>query len=466
MEQFSRALPGCHEKIVRRLVEIFSRMHQPVYLVGGYVRNLLLGLPPSDLDIASPVLPEQLLQAAQEQGIQSVRIVNPTLGTVLLELDGEKIEHTTFRRESYAPGGGHTPQKVWIGASLAEDARRRDFAVNALYLDLQTREILDPTGRGLMDIAKRQLRSAREDAEEMIRDDALRLLRLVRFACQLDFNIEKELFCAAKRYARQINAISKERIGAELQKILLADTAYALDRRRPTARRAVILLEALGILTQLVPEFEGYREVGQCKYHKYNIFLHTAGTVAETPPELVLRMAALFHDVGKMTVWRQSGRMLGHDKVGEQIAQKRLPLLGMDKKTTESVCRLVREHMYDLNGQARESKIRRKIQSMGYENFERLILLREADFVGSGYEKRPIETAEKFRRIMQTMQREKAPMSVRELEITGADLMQRYGIEGRQLGEVLRALLDECLLRPSQNNRRQLLCMAARYIRP
>ena len=127
----------------------------------------------------------------------------------MLEIDGEKIEHTTFRKESYAPGGGHTPNQVWIGATLEEDAQRRDFSVNALYLDLQKRQLLDPTKRGLEDIQRRRLRSARSSAEEMISDDALRLLRLVRFACQLDFSIEKELFCAARCYASQIQAISK-----------------------------------------------------------------------------------------------------------------------------------------------------------------------------------------------------------------------------------------------------------------
>ena len=205
----------------------------------------------------------------------------------------------------------------------------------------------------------------------------IHILRLIRFACQLDFSIEKELFRAARRYAPQIRAISKERIAAELKKILLSDTAYALKRRQPAARKAVILLETTGVLTQLIPEFEGYRALGQCKYHKYNIFLHTANTVGWTPPDLILRYAALFHDVGKVITWQKSGRMIGHDKLGAEIAARRMSLLGVDKRTTELACRLVREQMYDLNGQARESRIRLKIQSMGYENFARLILLRE-----------------------------------------------------------------------------------------
>lgn len=464
MKSLDICFPPEHEIIVRQLAVMFEQADSPVYLVGGYVRNLLLGLPPADLDIASPLLPQQLMEIAQQNGVGSVHLVNPTLGTVLLEINGEKIEHTTFRRESYAPGGGHMPNQVWIGASLEEDAQRRDFSVNALYIDLQKRQLLDPTQRGLEDIQKRRLRSARNSAEEMIRDDALRLLRLIRFACQLDFSIEKELFRAARRYAPQIRAISKERIAAELKKILLSDTAYALKRRQPAARKAVILLETTGVLTQLIPEFEGYRALGQCKYHKYNIFLHTANTVGWTPPDLILRYAALFHDVGKVITWQKSGRMIGHDKLGAEIAARRMSLLGVDKRTTELACRLVREHMYDLNGQARESKIRLKIQSMGYENFARLILLREVDFLGSGYEQKPVETAEKFRMIMEKMQKEGAPMQIRDLDITGNDLIQHYGIQGRQVGEILQALLHECLLHPTQNQRQHLLRIAGRHI--
>ncbi|MEI3416886.1 MAG: hypothetical protein V8Q43_04940 [Christensenellaceae bacterium] len=219
------------------LQALFAAKGAQGYLVGGYVRNLLLGLPPADLDIASALLPEEVVQAAAAAGFSETRIVNARLGTVLLQMGGEKIEHTTFRRESYAAGGGHTPARVEIGATLLEDALRRDFAVNALYMRLTDGEVLDPTGRGLADIAARRLRSARACAAEMIRDDALRLLRLVRFACQLDFQIESVLFRAAREYAGQIHAISRERIAAEMQKILLSDTAYALPRRIPAAQR-------------------------------------------------------------------------------------------------------------------------------------------------------------------------------------------------------------------------------------
>ena len=459
-------LSPAHETIIQTLCVIFKKAGKPAYLVGGYVRNLLMGLPPADLDIASPLLPEQLKEAAQAVGIGNAKIVNPRLGTVLLEIGGEKIEHTTFRKESYAPGGGHQPESVTIGVSLQEDALRRDFAVNALYMDIFSREILDPTGRGLEDIRLRRLRSARPCAEEMIRDDALRLLRMIRFSCQLDLRIDKELFQAARRYSDQITVVSKERIYTEMNKILLSDTVYALPHKWHPVRRGILLLELVGILTRLVPEFEGYRTTGQCKYHKYHVFVHTACTAAHTPPDLTLRWAALFHDVGKMPIWKQNGRMLGHDRLGEQITLQRMQQMGADKKTTRDAAELVREHMYDLDGRTRESKLRRKIQKMGYTQFARLIQLREADFLGCGYEQLPVETAEKFRALMTRMQQEKVPMNIAELAIDGSDLIQAYGLHGKAIGEVLQALLQECLIKPSQNTRERLLRMAGRYIRP
>ena len=139
------------EGLARELRALCAELDTPVYVVGGYVRGSLLGLPPADVDIASAALPEQVLAAAARMGVQAA-LVHRTLGTVELYLAGERVEHTAFRRESYAPGGGHAPQAVHLGATLLEDALRRDFSVNALYYDVAADKVLDPTGRGLADL--------------------------------------------------------------------------------------------------------------------------------------------------------------------------------------------------------------------------------------------------------------------------------------------------------------------------
>ncbi len=451
------------KQILSEIKKLFQRLGEEAYVVGGYVRNALLGFPPADMDLASPVPPDRLLAGAAELSFPAT-IVNRRLGTVELRILGERVEHTTFRRESYAPGGGHEPLEVEIGVSMEEDALRRDFSVNALYYNIFSERVEDPTGRGLSDMKRRRLRSTTADPADIIKDDALRLLRLVRFACELGFTIDPALFCAAREYAAQIEAISKERVLAELDKILLSDGKYPLNLPVPAPKRGLLYLEAMGILTRLVPEFAGYREVGACRYHKYNVFLHTVNTVAAVRRDRELRYAALFHDVGKPAVWKSTGKMLGHDVIGADIAALRLKEFRMDKKTAANVEALIRTHMYDLNGKARENKVRRKAQAMGYELFYKLADLREADFIGSGTEKLPVETAEKFRRIADKMKEEGTPMSVAELNIDGREIMERFGVSGPLVGEVLQALLDECVLSPRLNTEKKLREMAGRKI--
>ncbi len=452
---------GAQDRMILDKIEtLFAASGKKVYLVGGYIRNCLLSLPPSDMDIASSLLPEEVLHLAGDQGDIRARIVNLRLGTVEFCVSGRKIEHTTFRKESYGGDGFHTPRDVHIGVGLEEDAKRRDFSVNALYYELTERKVLDPTGRGREDICRRRLRAAVENPEDMIKDDALRLLRMVRQACELGFTIQKQLFCAAKKHVRNIHAISKERIGVEMDKILLSDTGYGLPQKVPAPLRAVLYLSALGLLEELIPEFAGAQDIGKCKYHKYNVYLHTARTVAYTPPDKILRYAALFHDVGKPNVWKTTGKMHEHDKLGAQIVQERLPALGVDKNTVREVALLVREHMYDLDGRTREGKVRGKAQTLGYETFYRLAALKEADVLGSGWAQRPVWTAEKFRLIAAKMQAEHTPMKLTDLDIRGTDLMERLGVRGKMVGELLAALLRECAANPSLNEKEKLLRVA------
>ncbi len=348
---------------------------------------------------------------------------------------------------------------------MQEDAMRRDFSVNALYADLRTGEVLDPTGRGLEDIRLKRLRSATEDPEVMIKDDALRLLRLVRFACQLEFDIDSELANKARIYSSQLASVSKERIAKEMDGILLADADDNEKRTHNNGSRAVVLLENLGLMRILIPEFEDYRHIGYGTYHKYSVYIHTAHVVGNVPADKVLKYAALLHDVAKPMIWRTTGTMHGHDIAGEEIAYSRMLAMGHDKKLSREVAVLVREHMYDLRGDAKENKIRKKIQTLGYETFERLIELRRADFLGSGREKEPVRTADKFTRIMDQMKDQKVPMQLSELNIRGSDIIKAYNIRGRMIGEVLDRLLSYCCMHPLKNTKENLLREAGDILR-
>ena len=424
----------------------------PVYLVGGCVRNALLGLPAADVDVASAALPEQVLAAAARMGAQAA-VVHQTLGTVELYLAGERIEHTAFRRESYAPGGGHAPENVRLGVSLKEDALRRDFSVNALYYDIAGDAVLDPTGRGFADLKKRRLRSARPNAEEMIRDDALRLLRM------LGFTIQKELFLQARRYAHQIAALPRERIAPELTKILLSDTAYDIPQKMPPQKRGLLYLKALGLLQTLIPEFARADEMGKCQYHKYSVLMHSICSCAAAPPDLVTRLAALLHDIGKPKAWLEQGNMHGHDAIGAPMAEERLLALGFAHKIAGQVRELVAAHMFDLDGKTRQVRVRRQVQRMGYEAFYRLADLREADAVGTGKARPPILIAEYFRETAARMKAEGIPMSPADLAISGKDL-QALGLKGPQIGQVLRRLVELCAADPGLNTPKRLLAQA------
>lgn len=446
------------KELRQALTALAQELGAPVYLVGGCVRGSLLGLPAADVDIASAALPEQVLAAAARMGVQAA-VVNRALGTVELYLAGERIEHTAFRRESYAPGGGHEPESVQLGASLKEDALRRDFSVNALYYDIAADAVLDPTGRGFADLEKRRLRSARPSAEEMVRDDALRLLRMVRFACQLGFTIEKELFLQARRYAHQIAALPRERIAPELTKILLSDTAYDIPQSVPPQKRGLLYLKTLGLLQILIPEFARADEMGKCQYHKYSVLMHSICSCAAAPPDLVTRLAALLHDIGKPVAWLEQGNMHGHDAIGAPMAEERLKALGFSHKIAGQVRVLVAAHMFDLDGKTRQVRVRRQVQRMGYEAFYRLADLREADVIGSGKARPPVLIAEYFREVAGKMKAEGIPMSPADLAISGKDL-QELGLRGPQIGQVLRRLVELCAGSPEQNTPKRLLAQA------
>ena len=446
------------KELRQALTALAQELGAPVYLVGGCVRGSLLGLPAADVDIASAALPEQVLAAAARMGVQAA-VVNRALGTVELYLAGERIEHTAFRRESYAPGGGHAPESVQLGASLKEDALRRDFSVNALYYDIAADAVLDPTGRGFVDLEKRRLRSARPSAEEMIRDDALRLLRMVRFACQLGFTIQKELFLQARRYAHQIAALPRERIAPELTKILLSDTAYDIPQSVPPQKRGLLYLKALGLMQILIPEFARADEMGKCQYHKYSVLMHSICSCAAAPPDLVTRLAALLHDIGKPVAWLEQGNMHGHDAIGAPMAEERLKALGFSHKIAGQVRVLVAAHMFDLDGRTRQVRVRRQVQRMGHEAFYRLADLREADVIGSGKARPPVLIAEYFREVAGKMKAEGIPMSPADLAISGKDL-QDLGLRGPQIGQVLQKLVELCAGSPEQNTPKRLLAQA------
>ena len=445
---------------LRPLAEAFTKENTEAFAVGGLVRNALLGLPPSDIDICSRLTPEQIVARMPHYGIRVIEKA-AEMGTVELHFDGVIVEHTTFRREAYADGGEHRPRMVAFGESLTDDAWRRDFSVNALYANLATGEISDPTG-GILDLERQIIRTTSADPDDILRSDALRVLRLVRFACELGFAIDEGTWQAAKRNAQKLKDIAQERRRQEFVKILLTDARYpALGRdalRSPL--RGLHLLDELDVWDVLVPEFNLARGMAQRPdHHRYDVLEHSFQVAAAAPATEKLRLAGLLHDVGKPDCKRETGKQYAHDKYGERISKRVLGDLRFPTKTIAEVSQLVEGHMYDIQHTAKTDTLRVKFAAWGRERTMEQILLREADIRGCGYDVDYV--AEDWRTLYETMLHDGTPFSERELAITGQQLMEASGLpEGKALGELKKKLFLHCVKHPQDNNLARLTQLA------
>lgn len=456
---------------LQQLARIFSDAGHVLYAVGGLPRNGLLGLPYSDMDVCSAVPPEQVLALCRENNITCIEKALK-FGTVEIHYSGAAFEHTTFRgAEQYAAGGAHRPISVQIGATLTEDAFRRDFTVNALYLNLQTGELLDPTG-GIADLTNNILRATSPDPHTILQDDGLRVLRLVRFAVQLGLTIEPATLAAAKDCAHLLQDIAWERKRDELVKILMADVRYPT---RPKPESPVLtglrLLEHIGCWPYLVPELlEGQGIHQRPRHHAYTVLEHGYHTAACIPAQELLRVAALLHDVGKPAALREKELpedagatdtpktphpMLGHDRIGADMAAQILDRLRFPKAFIEDAVFLISHHMFDLNENAKEGTLRMRFAAWGKRRVEMLIALREADFVGSGI--LPAHTAIRWRQALSDMERESAPFSLAALAVNGEDVMRVKNIgPGPEVGKYLTLLLRHCARVPKDNSKERL----------
>ena len=442
------------------LAEAFGKENTKIYAVGGLVRNALLNLAPSDIDVCSRLTPEQVAEVMPKYDIRVIEKA-AEMGTVELHFGGVIVEHTTFRREAYAEGGEHRPSAVALGESLSDDAWRRDFSVNALYANMATGEVSDPTG-GISDLKKQIIRTTSADPDDILRSDALRVLRLVRFACELGFDIEESTWQAAKRNAPKLQDIAAERRRQEFVKILLTDARYP-DLGRDELRspmRGLRLLDELDVWAFLVPEFDLARGMAQRPdHHRYDVLEHSFRVAAAAPATEKMRLAGLLHDVGKPDCKRETGVQYAHDKYGERISRRVLQDLRFPTKTITEVSQLVEGHMYDIQHMAKADTLRVKFASWGRERTMEQILLREADIRGCGYNVDYV--AEDWRALYNTMLADGTPFSERELAISGRQLMEASGLpEGKQLGELKKKLFLHCVKHPQDNTLARLTQLA------
>ncbi len=433
-----------------------------LYAVGGMVRNILLELPISDIDICSSLRPEKIIEMCRRNGL---RVIPKGLdyGTVEIHWGSERFEHTTFRSDSYAMNGEHRPTSVNFSECLEDDAFRRDFSINAIYADVLSGELSDPTG-GLADLEHGILRTASKDPHCVLREDALRIMRLIRFAGELGFDIEPETFNAARELAEGLSNISYERIAAELNKLLLCDVKYGI-RSADRVFHGLELFERVGALDIIIPELARGRGLKQKpSHHRYDALYHGLHTAAETCPTLIMRLAGLLHDVGKPYAYERGGNMHDHNLIGENISREILHRLRYDNKTLDEVAFIVRNHMYDLNNTAKDSTLRVRFVIWGYERALEIAEIREADVHGSGIIRDRVKAADRWRRLLEQMVEDETPFSVNELRCTGSNICQWLKIPASPaVGRIKFCLLKHCARFPSDNNPEKLRILAKNF---
>ncbi len=440
------------------LAERFLHAGARLYGVGGMVRNPLLSLPVSDMDVCSALPPQEVKALCAGAGI-GCKEKGAAFGTLDLTLGGERFEYACFRADSYGASGAHRPRNVRFTQSLEEDAIRRDFTLNALYLDPLTGRVTDPTG-GLADLAAKRIRATSPNPGDILRDDGLRILRMARFAAELGFLVEPATLAAAREHVGGLADISPERIAEEWNKLLLSDVRYGMGKE--SLLYGLHTLKECGVFPVILPELACCDGITQkAQYHAYDVLEHCLHACASAPPQLNLRLAMLLHDTGKPVALAHHGKMHGHEAYSAAMAEDILTRLKYPIAQTKEVVELIRRHMFRLKGGARPRTIKKRFVQLGKERALQLCAVREADVHGSGIITDEVATAARWREILDEMEQKHAPFSQSELACTGADIALWLNLPpGPKIGQIKRGLLLHCACKPEDNTPERLRALA------
>lgn len=445
------------KNIPQQLQNLAFACPKPLYVVGGSVRDFLCGKQAAhfDWDICAPMPAQEFAEIATAQGL-IVQAVYKNTGTVkLTDCDGVDYEYTCFRSDKYVRGV-HVPVEIHFTDDIALDARRRDFTVNAIYYDIQADAFVDPLG-GIPDCKEKRLRTVC-GAKKVFGEDGLRLMRLARQAAQLGFSPDEDCLQGAKENAALIQDISPERIYTELIALLYSEEKYG---NADGAYRGLHLLQETGVLGYIMPELAlGANMAQRADFHKYDVLEHSFR--AAWYADKRVRLAALLHDVGKPFCKLRDGNSYAHHVEGARLAKEILTRLKAPKKTIEQAYELTLWHMYDFDCKAKETKIRRFFVEH-YAILEELLLIKQADYSACTDDFNEAPTCRKWRSILQKMQAENAPFTLKTLAVNGNDLLT-LGIPAQKLSTVLHALLLHAAVNPRDNEKRKLLHLANRII--
>lgn len=429
---------------VKFIIDTITEAGYEAYAVGGCIRDSILGRIPDDWDITTSAKPEQvkaLFRRTVDTGIQH--------GTVTVMLEKEGFEVTTYRIDGEYEDSRH-PKEVIFTPNLVEDLKRRDFTINAMAYNDSTGlvDVFD----GIGDIEKHMIRCV-GDAEARFTEDALRMMRAIRFSAQLGYEIESETKAAICRLAGNLKNISAERIQTELVKLLVSPHPDYLRVAYETGVTGVIL-----------PEFDACMETEQVHpHHCYSVGEHTLHGLTYVPARKELRLAMLFHDMGKpqtLTV-DQVGctHFQGHPGVGKEMTRKIMKRLRFDNDTLHTVMALVENHDYGNGTEPDKRFIRRAVNRIGEDVFPLLYDVKKADTLAQSDFRREekLERLEKAKSLYLEILEEAQCVSLKTLAVTGSDLIAHGMKPGKEIGDILHQLLEHVLDHPEDNHKEILL---------
>ncbi len=450
------AIPSSVSSIYKKL----RKAGFQAFFVGGCVRDFLMNRPVTDWDFATDAAPEQI-QKVFPSSFYDNRF--GTVGVPLPKVPEQEhegiVEITTFRTEGEYKDL-RRPEKVEWGKTIEEDLSRRDFTINAIATSIEptaksqqlTANYIDPF-KGLLDIEKKIVRTV-GDPNERFAEDALRLLRGVRFATELEFKIEEKTWEGIVRNAQNIAKISGERIRDELLKILSANRPYD----------GIALLDRSGLLEHIIPELilgKGVSQARPGRHHTTDVFTHNIDSLKHCPSrDPIVRLATLLHDIGKPHVKGEDeeGHVIfyNHEVKGAQIAYEICDRLRLSKKQRDKIITLIRWHMFTVDEHITDSAIRRFIRRVGLDNVADMMDLRIGDRLGGGTQVAESWRLKKFKeRVAKELN---PPFSMNDLAIDGNDVMKELGLEpGPKVGEILQKIFEEVDEDLSRNNRQHLL---------
>ena len=443
------------EILPKALFDLAKNCESPLYVVGGSVRDHLAKLTQKsgerDFDLCSPTPIEIFVESAKKSGF-TVKATYKNTGTLKLQdKSGVSYEYSCFRSDEYVRGT-HVPVQTTFTTDIHLDARRRDFTCNAVYYDIKAGEYLDPLG-GIQAIKEKRLTTV-APAKKVFSEDGLRLMRLARQAACLGFSPDEDCLAGAKENAALISDISPERIFAELSAILTADEKYGVKGGHYAGLK---LLDETRVLDHVLPELTAGRNLSQRPdFHKYDVLEHSLRAVLYA--DKAVRLAALLHDVGKPFCKKRDGNVHAHPEEGEKLTRAILTRLKAPTKTIDETAKLVALHMYDFNCKTGENKLRRFFAAH-FPILEKLFLIKQADFSACTDDLSIAPTCARWQALLHTLHKEHAPLTVKQLALSGKDLLNA-GIEPCRISEILQNLLYHAVCNPKDNVKERLIKLA------